>query len=473
MIVAIPYWAGDVDLALTLVEFISQLGGCHEYDALLVADAAVDWAKSSDLITIANRTFRTATLICTDASVIGWKTGANALWLLAARHCQAIGADFLWLEPDAIPLKRGWLVSIDKMRGVGYFGHIYDCKQAGMPAKVMSGIAVYPANAYDLLAPIIATAPATAFDVSSADAVVPLARSTRLIQHLWGEMDLPPTFVEARTVDTPRNAFTIEDLSAEAVIFHRNKDQTLIQLLRRRLNLAAPDNFVVVLPFCNLDVNLMIQNLEWMIRIGTPKTHDCLLSRDVGTNGEATRQVLLRAKELFCTIHQTSYNVPHGTRFPQTAAWQHAARTMHSLYRNWLWLEADAVPLKARWLEVLQSVYDNCRMPFCGPIVATGMHLNGTAIYPANTPEICPRTMSHTNNAFDVEMKDEMIHLCKDIGHIFQHVWGVKDGQLNPLEGEPPTFPKGSPLLNQIYKTAVVIHRVKDGSLIERLRETL
>ena len=138
---------------------------------------------------------------------------------------------------------------------------------------------------------------------------------------------------------------------------------------------------------------------------------------------------------------------------------------MHSLYRNWLWLEADAVPLKARWLEVLQSVYDNCRMPFCGPIVATGMHLNGTAIYPANTPEICPRTMSHTNNAFDVEMKDEMIHLCKDIGHIFFHVWGVKDGRLNPLEGESPHFPKGSPLLNQIPNTAVVLHRCKDGSL--------
>jgi hypothetical protein len=41
------------------------------------------------------------------------------------------------------------------------------------------------------------------------------------------------------------------------------------------------------------------------------------------------------------------------------------------------------------------------------------------------------------------------------------------------LTGEFPTFPRGSPLLNQIPRTAVVLHRSKDGTLIDRLSEKI
>ena len=221
-----------------------------------------------------------------------------------------------------------------------------------------------------------------------------------------------------------------------------------------------------------LDVLQLIKNLGWMKTLAAgSKTHDCLLSFDRTTNGSAVRQVVTLAKEVFCTVHQTSYNVPHGTRFPQTAAWQHAARVMQKMDRSWLWLEADAIPLKKQWLSVLQNIYDNCRMPFAGPVVDKGMHMNGTpSIFPANTPDLLPRTMSHTQNAFDVEYKDEMQGKVKDIGHIAVARWGIKDGMLNALEGEAPNFPPGSNhLINQIPKTAVVFHRDKSGSLIDRL----
>jgi hypothetical protein len=468
VIVVVPFCSKDADEALSLLEFIGQLGGCQEFNALLVADAASDWGKSVDLLTLANQTFRSASLICTDAPVEGWPAGANALWRKAAEYAKANGTAFLWLEPDAVPLKRGWLISLHKIHGTGYFGHVYDWPQEGK--QLLSGVAVYPADAIDLIGPCIDAFPERAWDVSSADAVLRHTTPTHLIQHFWGEKDLPPTFVEAKLPSSPRNALTLADIFPEAVLFHRNKDGTLQQLIRRQLKLAAPGNFVVVLPFCNFDVDLLIKNLDWMMAMGMPKTHDCLLSFDRSTLRESVRRIEARAKEVFCSVQQTSYGVPQGTRFPQTAAWQHAARTMHRLYRNWLWMEADAIPLKATWLSVLQTVYDNCGRPFAGPVVETGMHMNGTGIYPANTPDICPRTMSHTQNAFDVEMKDEMIHLCKDIGHIFYCAWGVVNGRLNPLEGEAPSFPPGSPLLNQIPKTAVVFHRSKDGSLIDRLK---
>jgi len=469
MTVVLAFSPGDADQALALLEFIGQLGGCQEYSALLVIDAAVDWAKCVDALTLANRAFRDARIITAGSPVTGWPAGANSLWLAAANHCSEV-TSFLWLEPDAIPLKRGWLVSIDKMRkGSRYFGHIYPYREQVM--QVMSGIAVYPADAIDLIGPCIEAQPAKAWDVSSAEAVIPHATNTKLIHHFYGEKDLAPTFVENRTSDTRRNAFTLDQLPPEAVIYHRNKDGTLMGLLRKKFNITTSDNFVVALPFCTLDVLQLIKNLTWMKTLGTAKTHDCLLSFDRTTNSLTVQQVKALAKEVFCNVHQTTYYIPQGTGFPQTYAWQHAARTMQKFDRPWLWLEADAIPLKKQWLSVLQTVYDNCRMPFAGPIVGKGMHMNGTpSIFPANTPDLLPRTMSHTNNAFDVEYKDEMEGKVKDIGHIAVAYWGIKNGMLNALEGEAPNFPPGSNhLINQIPKTAVVFHRDKSGSLIDRL----
>lgn len=470
MTVVLAFCPADADQALSLLEFIGQLGGCQEYSALLVVDAGVDWAKCVDALSLANRIFRVASIVCTDAPVTGWPAGANALWIAAAKHCKTVGTDWLWLESDAIPVKRGWLVAIDKMRkGSRYFGQLYMYPEQAM--KVMSGIAVYPPDAIDLIGPYIAANPTKAWDVSSAEAVVPLATNTKLIHHFYGEKDLAPTFIENRTSETRRNAFTLDQIPDEAVIYHRNKDGTLIELLRKKFNITTSENFVVVLPFCILDVLQLIKNLAWMKTLGTEKTHDCLLSYDRTTNAQAVQQVRMLAKDVFCNVQQTTYHIPHGTGFPQTAAWQHAARTMQKLDRAWLWMEADAIPLKKQWLSVLQNVYDNCRMPFAGPVVGKGMHMNGTpSIFPANTPDMLPRTMSHTHNAFDVEYKDEMEGRVKDIGHIAVARWGIKNGLLNELEGEAPNFPPGNNhLLNQIPKTAVVFHRDKSGSLIDRL----
>lgn len=468
MIVVLAFAPGDVDSALRLLEFMSQLGGAGEYPCLLVADAAVQWSKVVQAMQLAEQVFRTVAVRTTTEPITNWKQGANAMWLAAAQYAKEQNAPFLWLEPDAVPVKRGWLVSIDKMKGDGFFGHVYDTNHPNFPPKVLSGIAVYPPDAIDVVSPRIV--PDQAWDISSAEAVLPRTTPTKMIQHFWGQPDLAPTFVGTKTPDCPANAFTLADIWPEAVIFHRVKDGSLIRLLRRTLNLSAPGNFTVVLPFHNADAPLLVKNLLWMEELGMAKTHDCLLSYDRTTVPHLVQQVADLAARVFNGVHRTSYAVPHGTAFPQTAAWHHAAWAMSRAERNWLWFEADCVPLRANWLDVLQTVYDHSPLPFCGPVVSAGMHCNGTAIYPANTPELLPRTMSHTQNAWDVEAKDEMGNSVKDISHIFFCAWGIKDGKLNPLEGECPSFPAGTPLLQQIPKTAVVFHRCKDHSLIDRLR---
>ena len=55
---------------------------------------------------------------------------------------------------------------------------------------------------------------------------------------------------------------------------------------------------------------------------------------------------------------------------PQNWAWQRAARLMKGFdgkYQGWLWWEADAVPIKKSWLEMLTEGYLNPpRAPFAG-----------------------------------------------------------------------------------------------------------
>ena len=137
----------------------------------------------------------------------------------------------------------------------------------------------------------------------------------------------------------------------------------------------------------------------------------------------------------------------------------------------WLWMEADAIPLKRGWLEKLQDLYWVGGKSFAGPIVKDKGHMNGTGIYPANTPNRIPAALAQPRTAWDVVMKKEMISDCLDLHPYYFHAWSMHGEDFHPyLGGAVPTFPTQS-RVDKIPKQAVVMHRCKDGSLIERLRE--
>jgi len=473
MQVVIPFHSGDAEQAADLLLWIEQLGGAPAHEALLMVDGGVRWDVVIDLITLANRVFRHVTVIALEDSIIGWPRGANALFLRAAEHCAGLNQPFLWLEPDCVPLAREWLDRIHGIYGEGFLGHIYECNIPGLPRRLLSGVAVYPPSAYALIHPFVGNQPHLAWDVSAAEAILPTAKDSYLFHHFWGDKDLPPTFASSKTDQSPINTLTLDHLRKGAVLFHRNKDGTLRQLVAQKLGITALTNFVVVLPVCNLDADLMGKMLDWIGMLGNSQTHEALLSYDHTTLPRSVSMLFSKASACFSKVHQTAYAVPKGTRFPQTAAWQHAARTMQAMGRPWLWLEADCVPLRSSWLHELQTEYDRCGKPFCGPIVVTQGHMNGTAIYPAATPTMLPRTMSHALNAWDCECKDEMGANVYG-SRLWCLAWAVERGKLVPDgAGELPSFPPNSPLLHQIPREAVIFHREKSGTLIDRLYERL
>lgn len=245
MIVALPVFTEDVPKLFNLLRWIHTLGGCRNHEAVIVADAATRAAHVLNLKAEAEKSFDTVQVISTAAPVVGWPAGPNSLWLAAAKYAQEQNCPWLFLEPDAVPLGPSWLDAIDihyRARGHAYMGSLVSCTDPRLPPLHLAGVAVYPAWAHEELAQLIYDTPGKAFDLAVADKVVPKAIHSDLFQHLWGEIGNPPTFAEKRIPKT--NTFDLAYLKPKAVLFHRSKDGTLINLLRQQYRMPMGPTFV-------------------------------------------------------------------------------------------------------------------------------------------------------------------------------------------------------------------------------------
>ncbi len=145
---------------------------------------------------------------------------------------------------------------------------------------------------------------------------------------------------------------------------------------------------------------------------------------------------------------------------------------MQKFNRPWLWLEPDAVVLRRDWLRVLEREYHHHQKPFFGPIVQGMGHMNGVGIYPANAQQKLKRTLSGpTGVAWDSEMMPEMIHETYDACNFIQHCWAIENGIPHPFHGADVAFPTQEHVDAWVLPSAVVFHRIKNTTLIERLME--
>ena len=145
----------------------------------------------------------------------------------------------------------------------------------------------------------------------------------------------------------------------------------------------------------------------------------------------------------------------------------------NSIQKPWFWMEPDLVPLRPGWLDILQEEYNRCGKDVMGSVVPGMGHVNGTSIYPPNLFTMCPMLFSTPNGqwAFDMVMHNEIAHSLHDASHLMQHAWTMSGSTLSPHGGgELPSF-MSPQSLGMLLPTAVTFHRVKDTSLIQRLRE--
>jgi hypothetical protein len=263
LIVALPCHAGDVDQAEALLRWIKELGGVREHSFLLAADSALSQERVRALLDIVRGEFDSVRAMIVNVGVKGWPQAANLMWRAVARQVNEFyKAPWLWLEPDAVPLRTGWLSDIAQAYWRSprpLLGCVLDAEREieGLPARYLAGVAVYPQDLYRVLAkqwgsPML-NAPTNpklsvaqrqqgvrAWDMLFADTLVARAHHTPLIQQFWGvDYNTPPLFVGARTEAHPVNAVTLDLVRKDAVLFHRVKDvEGFLALWRLRLEHA-------------------------------------------------------------------------------------------------------------------------------------------------------------------------------------------------------------------------------------------
>jgi hypothetical protein len=125
---------------------------------------------------------------------------------------------FIWMEPDAIPRKEGWIHSLTK----AYFESGKEfllSSDANPPFDLVGGIGVYGPNTHWL---IPETIPSGGWDAWMAKHLKPLIALTPLIQHSYGNYE---RYGIASSHSFPRDKHI---LRTDAVLFHADKFQQLI-----------------------------------------------------------------------------------------------------------------------------------------------------------------------------------------------------------------------------------------------------
>lgn len=474
MIVALSVCGKDVDAAIKLAQWITRLGGCKEFDALIVVDLQTPFDKAIELLECMRAAFRSATLQVTSKHVHGWPFGPNENWKTVAIACKERGRHWLFMEPDAIPLKSSWLQELDaeyRQCGKKYLGNIYDCSQPFLPSRVMSGVAVYGPDAIDDIAPLPNTP--RAWEVDASERMVSQGAHTEKIKHLFGQIDFPPIFVQTKTSQSPPNAFTLDWLHPDCVLFHRDKTHSLLPLLARKLFPSeAREKIAVCFPVYAGDIGLAITHAKWMQRMGRKHAHKAIICHD-----PSCPVVLLNAFEQllrvsFAEVESFVYSRPPIPTYPAAAnfAFQSVALHMAKQKSPWLFFEADTVALKPDWIEQLQAEYDACGRSWMGPHVQGMSHANGVMVYPADAAQRMPNAMSSgAHEAFDMRAAADVMHDCHDCNHLLFHTWSILNGQWHPVGGGVVPANVTLDLAQKIPRSACAIHRVKDASLVNLL----
>jgi hypothetical protein len=237
---------------------------------------------------------------------------------------------------------------------------------------------------------------------------------------------------------------------------------------------------LIVLPFCRADHWLALKNLEWAETLQRmdpamgldgpfdPLPFECLLAADEHTPVSAVER---QARRVFQSVELFRYAHPARNTWPQGSNWMfvNVARRIALIERRpWLLWETDAVPLTSRWLEAIQLEYRTAGQPFMGAIVDIARrHMNGQGCYPPDVATWTSRAFSPAaGEAWDTAMAAETLPHTHAANHLLHNVW-LEDGRY------VPTFPTQREVEQLIPPGAVLFHRCKDGTLIDRLRERL
>lgn len=240
-------------------------------------------------------------------------------------------------------------------------------------------------------------------------------------------------------------------------------ERQLHDYVQARAAWRAGTQFVVAIPICWQDVGLALRMLAWSAKLGR-QPFKCVLGVPHNFPGNLENMLKIAGREAFEDVLVVSrpFALPDES-WPIGPNWSFAclAQTCFQRQVDFLLLEPDCVPLKARWLSAIEREYRGCGHPYMGFFEPAGAqhdaHMAGNAVY--NWDVYSRFNWIELWKAWDVAIGPKL----RQQAHctpLIQQVWGDMH--------KPPTFPNAASL-TVIKPDAVLFHRSKDGTLIDRL----
>ena len=224
LLVVLPVGPGDVELATRTLKWAIKLDGMIEARCLLATDHPEPALES-----LARSLFAKLDTVELDPCPYprAWPGPQNWAWQRVARfireHSEQLPPVWFWWEPDAIPVRKGWLETLFRRYEEGRkpFAGV----RVGIPqGQYVAGVGFYPSNTADRLINALRVH-STPFDIAAG-----------VLDGSWRmATDLSPELchrVADNTRDHTINSATFAPLvHEEAVLFHPCKNPSLIEWL--------------------------------------------------------------------------------------------------------------------------------------------------------------------------------------------------------------------------------------------------
>lgn len=253
LIVVLSYCNKDHESATRLLNWIKELDGHVDHALLLVADNAVRMETKKALDALGKSVFtHSETILVNAPAPVGdnYHAPAAMMFLKATGHIeQCYRWPFLWMEPDCVPLKHGWLDALAQAYEENpkeFMGSTMKTTQEGLPSQVFFATAIYPVDAHEQLKQFCDGK--QAFDMAFSNHVVPRGTNTPLIWHVFGAPGDPPTFKAVKDPSDGPNVGTLDSVPKQAVIMHRCKDGSLIRLMQQGIERISSPQPTIILP---------------------------------------------------------------------------------------------------------------------------------------------------------------------------------------------------------------------------------
>lgn len=233
-VMVLPFCERDARMALKLLEWIKDLGPVDR-ELVLVHDKGMRPELISLIHEAAGKTFATVYRHEIPVSGASWPGCNNFVWYHIAQLMKARGRPWLLLETDLAPCTPDWVQRLEdeysraRKPFMGSWVEYYD---------IMNGAGVYPPDVMAWCPEFFRKNPLlnTAYDCAIAPEIIWFTHNaTHMMPHIWFSRDngRPGGMVPKLPEWTERMVDWV--CTHNAVLIHRCKDETLIDILRRRV----------------------------------------------------------------------------------------------------------------------------------------------------------------------------------------------------------------------------------------------